>query len=226
MGEGEIAAIFRALARDAAETARNISESVAKLTEKTAENEESNLAALLETDARAADKITAAGKNEMPSGQSLEGAGLPAGPPWPVSDGVAGPARGKSLAPPHPRHTIAGARNGQVKRENTVLLRGHEGAFTEDVRQIATGRARFVKELQAYEINGRTYRVEPTGTVFPVSGIGLVNLDRNEYSALREIARANGDPASVAAFTRDPRFVNNPGAIAKAKAIYDGIFPG
>ena len=27
-------------------------------------------------------------------------------------------------------------------------------------------------------------------------------------------------------FTRDPRFVNNPEAIEKAKAIYDGTFSG
>jgi hypothetical protein len=219
MAEGEIAAVFRALAKDAAETARNVADSVAKLTEKTAETEESNLAAILEADAKAADNIAAAGKRRTPAGES-------GGPPWPVSGDVVGPARGKYLAPPHRRHTIAGARNGQVKSNNTVVLRGNEGAVTEDVRQIAAGRARFVKELQAYEINGRTYRVEPNGTVFPVSGTGLVNLDRNEYLALREITRADGDPTRVGVFTRDPRFVNNPEAIAKAKAIYDGTFPG
>ena len=62
MAEGEIAAVFKALAKEAAETARRISASVAKLTERTAEIEEANLAALARTDAKAAEAITAAGR--------------------------------------------------------------------------------------------------------------------------------------------------------------------
>jgi hypothetical protein len=53
-----------------------------------------------------------------------------------------------------------------------------------------------------------------------------VKLDRNEYAALTEIAKAGGDPAKVPAFQHNPRFVNNPDAIAKAKAIYDGTYQG
>jgi hypothetical protein len=68
--------------------------------------------------------------------------------------------------------------------------------------------------------------VEPSGTVFPDSGPGIVKLDRNEYAALTEIAKADGDPAKVPAFQHNPRFVNNPDAIAKAKAIYDGTYEG
>ena len=85
-------------------------------------------------------------------------------------------------------------------------------------------RARWNPETQRYEINGRSYGVEPSGTVFPDSGTGVVKLDRNEYAALVEIARAGGDPSRAPALTRDPRFVNNPGAVAKAKAIYDGTY--
>jgi hypothetical protein len=62
MAEGEIAAVFKALAKDAAETARRIAASVARLTERTAEIEEANLAALAGTDAKAAEAITAAGR--------------------------------------------------------------------------------------------------------------------------------------------------------------------
>lgn len=51
-----------------------------------------------------------------------------------------------------------------------------------------------------------------------------MKLDRNEYAALKEIAKADGDPSKVPAFSRDPRFVNNPQVIAKAKAIYDGTY--
>lgn len=225
MPEGEIAAVFKALAKDAAETARNVSESVAKLTAKTADTEEANLAAILETDARAADNITAAGKKGGP--ESLPGARpIPPGPPWPVADGVPGHARGKKLNPPNPRHTVAGARSGEVKAKNTVILRGNEQAVREDIAQIAAGNARWDDVSQHYIVNGRSYFVESTGTVFPVSGPGLAPLDRNEYAALSELAKAGGKVSEVRAFTSNPRFVDNPEAIAKAKAIYDGTYSG
>jgi hypothetical protein len=54
MGDGEIAAVFRGLAADAARAARNIAHSVGGLAEKTADIEESNLRNLLDSDSRAA----------------------------------------------------------------------------------------------------------------------------------------------------------------------------
>jgi hypothetical protein len=144
------------------------------------------------------------------------------GPPWPVADGVQGEARGKSLKGPHPRHTITGARNGQIKPDNTVALRGYEDAVKGDVKGIADGQATWNPATNRYEINGRSYGVEPSGTVFPDSGTGLAKLDRNEYAALKQLARADGDPSKVIAFERDPRFVNNPAAVSKAIEIYNG----
>lgn len=70
----------------------------------------------------------------------------------------------------------------------------------------------------------RTLRPRPPLLRSPDSGAGIVKLDRNEYAALKEIAKADGDPSKVPAFSRDPRFVNNPQVIAKAKAIYDGTY--
>jgi hypothetical protein len=77
---------------------------------------------------------------------------------------------------------------------------------------------------QLYEIRGRSYGVEPNGTVYPVSGTGMVKLDRNEYAALKEIVRAGGDLSAAPQLSRNPRFVDNPEAVAKAKAIYDGTY--
>jgi hypothetical protein len=94
----------------------------------------------------------------------------------------------------------------------------------DDVAQIAAGNARWDKATNRYEINGRMYGVEPGGTVYPDSGPGIAKLDRNEYAALTEIAKAGGDPTKAAAFTHDPRFINNPDAIAKA--IYNGTYQG
>jgi hypothetical protein len=145
-------------------------------------------------------------------------------PPWPVADEVQGSAHGKSLSPPHPRHTIEGARNGMIRPKNSVFLRGFEADINKDVAQIAEGKARWNPQTNRYEINGRSYGVEPSGRVYPDSGVGIVNLDRNEYAALKALAKAGGDPAKVPAFSRDPRFINNPGAIEKAKAIYDGSY--
>jgi len=62
MAEGGLGAVFKALARDAARAAGRISESVAKVTELTAAIEERNLGEIIESDAKAADAIAAAGK--------------------------------------------------------------------------------------------------------------------------------------------------------------------
>ena len=111
-----------------------------------------------------------------------------------------------------------------VQENNTVYLRGHEGVVTADVQAIAAGEAVWNAEKQRYEINGRSYGVESTGTVFPDSGAGMVKLDRNEYAALKEIVRAGGDLSAAPQLSRNPRFAENPEAVAKAKAIYDGTY--
>jgi hypothetical protein len=220
MAEGELGAVFRGLAKDAAAAGRNAAESVAKFAEKTAEIEEKNVAELAAADARAAERLQAALRN---AGKDAESAGGAPGP-WPVSEGVPGPAKGQQLTAPNKRHTIAGAKSGETKGENTVTLRGFENTLKEDTQQIAEGRATFDPDTQLYEVNGRSYRVKNGGTVFPVSGTGFVQLNRTEYAALQSIARAGGDVSAVREFQYNPAFRNNPDAIAKAKAIYDGTY--
>jgi hypothetical protein len=159
------------------------------------------------------------------TGSSSGAAVPPPGPPWPVRDDVPGAARGKDLQPPNKRHTVTGAAHGEVRGDNSVILRGNESLIRDDIAQIAAGRAEWLPELNRYEINGRTYGIEQSGTVFPDAGPGIVKLDRNEFAALKEIARAGGDVDSVRVFTRDPRYVSHPEAVAKAKSIYDGTYP-
>lgn len=146
------------------------------------------------------------------------------GPPWQVADGVQGSAAGKSVKPPHWRHSINAAKNGEVKPTNTVILRGYEDSVPGDVKGIADGSATWNPATYRYEINGRSYGVEANGTTFPDSGPGLAKLDRNEYAALKELAKADGDPSKVIPFQKAPRFVNNPDAVAKAIAIYQGTY--
>ncbi|KDN84275.1 hypothetical protein [Kitasatospora cheerisanensis] len=214
----------KALAEDAGkavsklyqETGANLRK-VAKNTAEVEEKHAAELKKILEDGKTDARPVALSGKGHAPG----HGAS-PAGPPWPVVDGVAGAARGKSLNPPHRRHTLAGVKGGQVKAENSVILRGYEKDVHDDVAQIAAGRAHWNAQTQRYEINGRSYGVEPHGTVFPDSGVGIVNMDRNEYAALKELAKADGDPSKVPAFTRDPRFRDNPHVITKAHAVYHG----
>ncbi|MEU3887442.1 hypothetical protein [Streptomyces sp. NPDC029041] len=143
---------------------------------------------------------------------------------WQATDDVPGPAAGKKLRFPNKRHTVGGAGSGQVKERNTVILRGNEDLVRADIEAIAKGRAKLLPDKNTYEINGRTYRVEDTGTVFPVSGPGLVDMDRIEYAALKEIVRNKGDLSKSQQLQRNPKFVNNPDKVAKAKQVYDGTY--
>ncbi|MFJ8197591.1 Flp family type IVb pilin [Streptomyces sp. NPDC096152] len=142
---------------------------------------------------------------------------------WVAGPDVEGPAAGKTLKFPHPRHTVAGAKHGQVRPKNSVILKGHEGDVAADIKAIAENKAVWNKQTNRYEINGRTYGIEDSGRMYPDSGPGIVMMDRNEYAALTEIAKANGD-VNAPALTKNPRFANNPEAVAKAKKVYDGTY--
>jgi hypothetical protein len=137
---------------------------------------------------------------------------------------VAG-ARRRSLNLPNSRHTVGGAKSGEVKEENSVILRGHEGDVRNDIAQIADGKAEFVDGTNTYKINGRLYSIKDSGTVYPVSGPGIVEMDRNEYAALQGIAKVGGDMDKFAQqFGRNPRFGNNPQAVKKALDVYNGTY--
>ncbi|MGE7434031.1 hypothetical protein [Kitasatospora sp. NPDC001175] len=159
-----------------------------------------------------------------PDTDPAAGSALPDGPPWRAAGGIPGPARGKSLNPPNKRHFLAGVKRGRIREANSVVLRGYEEAVGDDVALIAAGHARFNAWTHRYEINGRSYGVEENGTVFPDAGVGIVNMNRNEYAALAALARAGGASDQVPEFTRDPRFRDNPQAIATAQAVYDGTY--
>nr|WP_221380480.1 hypothetical protein [Actinoplanes polyasparticus] len=115
-----------------------------------------------------------------------------------------GPAANVPLRPPNARHTINGVRpTSRSSDKNTMVMPGTDVAG--DLADISGGRARWVPESNTYEVNGRSYKVEPTGTVFPVSGPGLVNLSRSEYKVLKELVGAEGDvTAARDALRRDP----------------------
>ncbi|MFF0477015.1 hypothetical protein [Streptomyces sp. NPDC004284] len=112
-----------------------------------------------------------------------------------------------------------------MKESNSVILRGRQSAVAQGIADIAGGKATYVKELDRYEVNGRVYGVEDSGRVYPDSGPGIVKLDRNEYAALQQVAKAKGDVSAAPQLTRNPRFTNNPGIVEKALAICNGTYP-
>ncbi|WP_329370654.1 RHS repeat-associated core domain-containing protein [Streptomyces sp. NBC_01483] len=147
------------------------------------------------------------------------------GPPWSVDDSVEGPAKGRELKPPNKRHTVSGSKSGEIREKNSVILRGNESLINDDIAGIARGDAKLDGNGNNYEINGRTYRIEESGTVYPVSGPGIVELDRNEYAALQGIGKVNGDMEQFTkTFGRNPRFANNPAAVQKALSVYNGTY--
>ncbi|MFI7575901.1 hypothetical protein [Micromonospora sp. NPDC049497] len=117
---------------------------------------------------------------------------------------VPGPAGKVELKPPHPRHNLDSIRPKNPSKElNTVVLPGTDVA--KDLDDIRAGRATWDPDRQRYEVNGRTYAVEPTGTVFPEAGPGLEQLSRAEYGALKEYIAADGDIEKArAAMARNP----------------------
>ncbi|GHF19104.1 hypothetical protein [Streptomyces morookaense] len=143
---------------------------------------------------------------------------------WPIKTHLDGPAGNEEvLKRPNPRHTVGGAGTREVKPVNSVILRGYTDAINRDIAQIAEGRAK-LEGGNHYVINGRSYGVERGGTVIPVSGPGIVQLDRNEYAALQQIVKAKGNLDAAPQLTKNPRFVNNPEAVQKALDIYHGTY--
>jgi len=171
---------------------------------------------------------TALGGNSTAMRSSTPGSGAtgsgPGKGPWPTGGNLVGPAANKSLKFPNARHTVSGSASGEIKAANSVILRGHEQDIAKDISNIAAGKATFNEKTQHYEINGRSYAVEGSGTVYPVKGAGIVELDRNEYAALQQVAKAKGDISAAPQLTRNPRFTNNPGIVEKALEIYNGTY--
>ncbi|MFE2186019.1 hypothetical protein [Streptomyces sp. NPDC059455] len=140
---------------------------------------------------------------------------------WKARDDIVGSARGKTLLPPNRRHSLSGVKHGKVVQENTIIRPEFKDAVNKDIADIAAGRAEFNPRTQHYTINGRSYGVEPSGRVFPVSGPGLVPMNRVEYEALKAIMKVNGDLGKLEKmFSNAPKFTENPGAVQKAIDMY------
>ncbi len=115
-----------------------------------------------------------------------------------------GPAAKIPLKSPNARHSLNSIRpSSPAKEKNTIVLPGTD--VSADLADISAGRATWMPDSNRYEVNGRSYAMESTGTVFPVSGPGFVNLSRSEYKVLKQLIGNDGDiSAAQAALRRDP----------------------
>ncbi|MFI6699748.1 polymorphic toxin-type HINT domain-containing protein [Streptomyces sp. NPDC050509] len=145
---------------------------------------------------------------------------------WQARDDISGPAKGLVLKRPNDRHYLRGVAHQKKPQaaKNTVILRGYEKQIDADIKAIAEGKAKLLKDGNRYEVDGRTYGVEDTGRVYPESGPGMVEMDTHEYAALIEVAKYKGDVDASPQLKRNPRFTNHPERVAKAKAIYEGTY--
>jgi hypothetical protein len=95
------------------------------------------------------------------------------------------PTSSRSLPPrpakrPHPRHWLTSGRQTTAKPLNSVI----EPWVNVDGDVAAINRGEAVRRGDQYAVNGRTYQLKPSGTLFPVSGDGIHTLRRGAFNAL------------------------------------------
>ena len=146
------------------------------------------------------------------SAQELLGAGptVAVRPPGSVVEIPAqrsGPVRRQptaELRPPNSRHFIGRiSASRRTKGRNTVVMSSVD--VDADLAAINRGEGSWDPAGNGWEVNGRRYGVKPDGVSFPMSGPGVVELDRGEYRALQGVMDAGGDMTKVdVKLTRDP----------------------
>jgi hypothetical protein len=113
-------------------------------------------------------------------------------PEEPPPRSVAGPAGRGPIREPHSRHNLNQiGRSSRVKESNTVVLPGTDVAG--DLDAIRWREATWDGTRGRYLVNGRSYGVEHSGTVFPDSGPGLIKLSRGAYKVLKQFIVSDGD---------------------------------
>ena len=158
--------------------------------------------------------------------EPLDDGWLKRGDTWTVKPEVAGPAKGKTLRPPHERHKILGSKRGSADAENTIIPPDMYDTVRSDIQDIADGKAELSGDGNEYVVHGRRYGVEGNGTVFPKSGPGLIEMNRGEYRALQAIAGNDGDLMKCQKqFDNDPLINSDPRNVQKAIAVYSRYYP-
>jgi hypothetical protein len=125
-----------------------------------------------------------------------------------IDKGAAGAGKGAEAGskplpearPPNKRHNLTGVRTTTTKKKlNTVIAPWVD--VNADVELIRAGK--YTRQENDLIVNGRTYRVEPSGTLIPVSGPGFYQLNRMAYLALGILNEEGGlTPAAEARLSK------------------------
>ncbi|HEX8434709.1 hypothetical protein [Archangium sp.] len=124
-------------------------------------------------------------------------------------------AMGSFKAPNAKRHKIQSVRysSSAAKEKNSVV---EPGLIAEDMKVIEAGLA--LVEGDRLTVNGRTYGIEPGGTLFPIEGPGIHTLSRSEFKALGVLNEfGDGTERATKIFAHDPALT--PEAVERARSI-------
>jgi hypothetical protein len=103
------------------------------------------------------------------------------------------------LKKPAPRHTLKKVTQGSVAKDLNTVIEPRVNV-ADDVQAVAEGKAvpgRTADGIPTYTVNGRTYGVEASGTLFPMSGDGFILLNRNAYKVLGIFNKFGNTPRAL-----------------------------
>lgn len=93
--------------------------------------------------------------------------------------------------PIHERHVLMRLpRSAQPREVNTIVLPGVD--LDRDLADVMRGDCWYDSATRRIWVNGRLYGQHDDGQLYPMQGIGLVQIDRQTFRALRTFRRYNG----------------------------------
>lgn len=121
----------------------------------------------------------------------------PEGGARPPRSTVEGPAANHELLPPNKKRHDLNQITPKTHAQKVNSVVEPDVDMGADIGGIQRGEGRWNPDTNEYEINGRTYKVENTGTdglrTYPTGGDGVHNLDQLEYRILQSMIKNDGD---------------------------------
>ncbi len=92
---------------------------------------------------------------------------------------------------PHRRHRLSGFAAKSLVRDQNSLIEPWVDILA-DMEAINAGLGSYDSATRRVHVNRRTYGVHDNGTAFPISGEGVIQVNRGTYKALLIMRRYNG----------------------------------
>lgn len=114
-----------------------------------------------------------------------------------ISRAPKGPAAHRELLPPNMKRHDLNRVTPKTHAQKTNSVVQPDVDMDADIEAIRRGEAKWNPDEHEYEVNGRTYKVENTGSdalrTYPTGGLGVHNLDQLEYRLLQSMIKNGGD---------------------------------